>query len=173
MQLHSRHVAMCGVMTALALILSYVESLVPFYFGVPGMKLGLTNLVVVFALYEMSARDAVSINLVRILLAGFLFGNMFSIVYSLSGGLLSFAVMLCLKKTGKFSAAGVSIGGGISHNIGQLAAACIAVTNYRVSFYAPALIGAGAVTGLIIGITASEVIKIIGRSHVKRRTENR
>lgn len=168
MQSRSKHVAQCGVLTALALILSYIESLIPFYFGVPGMKLGLTNLVIVFAIYEMSGRDAVVINVIRIFLAGFLFGNMFSIVYSLAGGLLSFAVMMLIKKTGRFSVTGVSISGGIAHNIGQLIAACIIVTNYRVSFYAPALTAAGAVTGFLIGIAAMNVLKIIKKSSLEK-----
>lgn len=171
-KMQTYRVAQCGVLTALALILSYVESLIPFYFGVPGMKLGLTNLVVVFALYELSWKDALTINIIRILLAGFLFGNMFSIVYSLSGGILSFIVMVCLKRTGRFSVTGTSIGGGIAHNIGQLAAACIVVSNYKVSFYAPALAAAGAVTGLIIGLVAAGVLKIIKKSHMHQQPEH-
>ena len=103
MQLRSKRVALCGVLVALALILSYVESLIPFYFGVPGMKLGLTNLAVVFAMYSLSDRDAIIINILRIILAGFMFGNMFSIAYSLSGAILSFAVMVLMKRSGKFS----------------------------------------------------------------------
>ena len=161
MQLRSKRVALCGVLVALALILSYVESLIPFYFGVPGMKLGLTNLAVVFAMYSLSDRDAIIINILRIILAGFMFGNMFSIAYSLSGAILSFAVMVLMKRSGKFSPAGVSTGGGISHNLGQLIAACLIVTDYRISLYAPALIAAGAVTGFAIGITASGVLRAL------------
>ena len=90
-------IAFLGVFLALALILSYVESLIPFYFGIPGVKLGLTNLIVVVMLYLCGTKEAFAISMLRIMLSGFLFGNMFSILYSAAGGLLSFLVMYALK----------------------------------------------------------------------------
>ena len=96
-----RKTAHLGMFLALALICSYVESLIPFYFGIPGVKLGLTNIVVVLTLFCMGAKEAFCISVLRILLAGFLFGNPFSILYSLGGGVLSFLVMWFLKYTGK------------------------------------------------------------------------
>lgn len=147
---------------ALALICSYVESLIPFYFGVPGVKLGLTNIVVVLMLYCMGAGETFAISVLRILLAGFLFGNPFSILYSLGGGVLSFLVMYLLKLTGKFHAVSVSVAGGICHNIGQLAVAALVVENYRLAYYAPVLLAAGFVTGFLIGILAQEMILRIG-----------
>lgn len=151
-------VAYMGLFLALALICSYVESLIPFYFGVPGVKLGLTNIVVVMALYCIGTKEAFLISTLRILLAGFLFGNMFSILYSLAGGLLSFGMMLLLKKTEKFRIISVSVTGGISHNIGQLVVAAVVVENYHIFYYGTVLIIAGIITGLIIGIISQEVI---------------
>lgn len=147
-----------GLFLALALICSYVESLIPFYFGVPGVKLGLTNIVVVMALYCIGAKEAFLISVLRILLAGFLFGNMFSILYSLAGGLLSFGIMLLLKKTGKFRVISVSVAGGVSHNMGQLVVAALVVENYHIFYYGTVLIIAGIITGFIIGIISQEVI---------------
>ena len=102
-----------GVFTALALIFSYVESLIPIHFGVPGIKLGLANLLIVIFLYKRNAKEALLLSIVRIVLAGFMFANLFSILYSLAGGILSLAVMAFLKKRGTFSVIGVSIAGGV------------------------------------------------------------
>ena len=147
-----------GLFLALALICSYVESLIPFYFGVPGVKLGLTNIVIVMVLYCIGAKEAFAISVMRVLLAGFLFGNAFSILYSLAGGILSFAVMFLLKKTKKLNVVSVSVAGGISHNIGQLAVAALIVSNYRILYYGTVLLVAGIVTGFLIGILAQEII---------------
>ena len=152
-------VAVFGVFTALALILSYVELLIPINFGIPGMKLGLANLLVVILLYKGCPRDALLLSVIRILLSGLIFGNMFSIFYSLGGGLLSLAVMVFLKKTGQFTVAGISIGGGASHNVGQLLVAMFVVQTYQVGYYLPVLLIAGVITGAVIGILSAEVLK--------------
>lgn len=148
-----------GVFTALALIFSYIETLIPFSFGIPGIKLGLANLLTVILLYKRNAKEAFLLSVVRIILAGFLFGNLFSIFYSLAGGILSLFVMAGLKKTGSFSVMGVSAAGGVSHNVGQLLVAMAAVETYQVGYYFPVLLVAGLVTGLLIGIVANEVLK--------------
>ncbi len=153
----------------MALICSYVESLIPFYFGVPGVKLGLANLVVVLLLYAMGAKEALTVSVLRIVLAGFLFGNMFSIWYSLAGGLLSFFVMWLLKKCGKFGVLPISVSGGIFHNVGQLIVAAIVVENYNVFYYMPILLVAGLVTGALIGVAAQEMILRIGGRMRKQR----
>ena len=150
-----------GVFTALALILSYVEILIPISFGVPGVKLGLANLIIVIVLYKTDWKEALLLSVVRIVLAGFIFGNMFSILYSLAGGMLSLAVMAVLKKGGSFSVAGVSVAGGVSHNIGQLIVAMIVVETYQVGYYLPVLLIAGVLTGFVIGIISGEVLKRI------------
>ena len=152
-------VAVFGVFTSLALILSYVELLIPINFGIPGMKLGLANLLVVILLYKGCPRDALLLSVIRILLSGLIFGNMFSIFYSLGGGLLRLAVMVFLKKTGQFTVAGISIGGGASHNVGQLLVAMFVVQTYQVGYYLPVLLIAGVITGAVIGILSAEVLK--------------
>lgn len=154
-----RKTAHLGMFLALALICSYVESLIPFYFGVPGVKLGLTNIVVVLMLYCIGAREALLISVLRILLAGFLFGNPFSIIYSLSGGILSFLVMYLLKRTEKFQVISVSVTGGLFHNVGQIAVASLVVENYNLFYYLPVLLAAGFVTGFLIGIISQEMIR--------------
>lgn len=154
-------VAYWGVFTALALIFSFVESLVPIHFGIPGVKLGLANLIVITVLYQTGWRDALLISVVRIVLAGFLFGNMFSIIYSLAGGILSLLVMTLLKKYCGFSMIGVSVAGGVSHNIGQLLLAMAVVETVSIGYYLPVLLIAGVMTGFVIGLIASEVVKRI------------
>ena len=151
-----------GVFTALALIFSYLESLIPIRFGIPGIKLGLANLLTVILLYKRNAREALLLSVVRVILSGFLFGNLFSIVYSLAGGIMSLLVMAVLKRSGKFSVIGVSAAGGVSHNIGQLLVAMAAVETYRVGYYFPVLLIAGVVTGLLIGTVAEQVLKRLG-----------
>ena len=154
----TRKIAYLGVFLALALILSYVESLIPFYFGIPGVKLGLTNLIVVVMLYCTGTKEAFGVSVARILLAGFLFGNLFTILYSLAGGVLSFIVMCLLKKTGRFHVISVSVTGGISHNLGQLIAAAFVVETYDIFYYMPFLLIAGVATGFVIGMLAQEFI---------------
>ena len=154
----TRKIAYLGVFLALALILSYVESLIPFYFGIPGVKLGLTNLIVVVMLYCTGTKEAFGVSVARILLAGVLFWNLFSILYSLAGGVLSFIVMCLLKKTGRFHVISVSVTGGISHNLGQLIAAAFVVETYDIFYYMPFLLIAGVATGFVIGMLAQEFI---------------
>ena len=152
-------VAYFGVFTALALIFSYVESLIPIQLGIPGVKLGLANLIIVIALYKMRLSEVFLLSIVRILLSGFLFGNYFSILYSLAGGLLSLAVMALLKKTGDFSVMGISMAGGVFHNVGQLMVAMLVVETFSVGYYLPVLLVAGLVTGFLIGVAAGEMLK--------------
>ena len=152
-------VAYFGVFTALALIFSYVETLIPIQFGIPGVKLGLANLIIVIALYRMKLSEAYLLSIVRVLLAGFIFGNYFSIIYSLAGGLLSLTVMALLRKKGGFSVIGVSIAGGVFHNIGQLIVASVIVETFSVMYYVPVLLIAGLVIGLLIGIASDGMLK--------------
>lgn len=155
-----------GVFTALALIFSYVETLIPFQFGIPGVKLGLANLIIVIVLYKTEWKEALLFSIVRIVLAGFIFGSLFSIMYSLAGGMLSLAVMALLKRNDSFSVMGVSMAGGVAHNIGQLIVAMIVVETYQVGYYLPVLLIAGLITGAVIGIVAGEVLKRIRGIHI-------
>ncbi len=152
-------VAVFGVFTALALIFSYIELLIPINFGIPGAKLGLANLIIVIVLYKAEWKEALLLSVVRIILSGFLFGNLFGILYSLAGGVLSLAVMALLKKTQIFSIIGVSMAGGVSHNVGQLIMAMLVVETYAVGYYLPVLLIAGLITGTLIGIAGREMLK--------------
>ena len=150
-----------GVFTALALIFSYVETLIPVNFGIPGAKLGLANLVIVIVLYKTGFKEALLLSVTRVVLAGFLFGNLFGILYGLAGAVLSLVAMECLKLRSSFSVVGVGIAGGVSHNIGQLIVAMIVVETYQVGYYLPVLLVAGVVTGTLIGIVCREVLRHI------------
>lgn len=156
-------VAYFGVFVALALIFSYVETLIPIQIGIPGVKLGLANLIIVIALYKMGAKESYILSVVRVVLAGFLFGNLFSIIYSLAGGLLSVTVMYILKKRNGFSIIGISIAGGVFHNIGQLLIAIVVVESLSITYYFPILMIAGVITGFIIGIISNEMLKRLAK----------
>ena len=139
----SRKIALCAMLMALAMIFSYVEVLIPINLGVPGIKLGIANLVVVVGLFFLPAGEVLMISVARILLMGYLFGNGMSILYSLAGGLLSFLVMLLLKHIKGFSITGVSIAGGVTHNVAQICVAALVVQNRKLFYYLPALLVAG------------------------------
>lgn len=155
----AKNVARLGVFVALAMVFSYIEVLIPFSFGIPGVKLGIANIVVVTGLYLFSAPEVLMISVVRIVLSGVLFGNGVSIVYSLAGGLLSFCVMWLVKKAKGFSLIGVSIAGGVAHNIGQLMAAAAILGNIRIAVYFPVLLVAGMLTGMLIGVLAQAIVR--------------
>lgn len=157
---NGRHPAYQGMLLAFALILGYVETLIPFSFGIPGIKLGLANLAVLLALYLTGAKEAFCLDVLRIVLSGFLFGNMYSILYSLAGGIVSFAAMCIVKKAKLFGISGVSMTGGIFHNIGQLMVAAFVVETKGIFYYLPPLLAAGVVTGFLIGAVS---VQILGR----------
>ena len=156
-------VAYAAVFIALALIFSYVETLIPISFAVPGIKLGLANLVIMVGLFLMPAGEVLLISVARILLVGFLFGNGASIMYSLAGGILSFVVMLLLLKLTRLSILGISICGAAAHNIGQLIVAALVVQNFKMVYYLPVLLVAGVVTGTLIGILAGRIVPVLRR----------
>ena len=150
--MNSKRLARYALLVALAMVLSWLESLIPVSAAVPGVKLGLTNLVVIFALYRMCPLDALTISLVRVVLVSFTFGNAYAFAYSLAGALLSFIMMWFLKKSGAFSATGVSVAGGVGHNLGQVLVAAIVLENSGIFYYLPALLISGTVAGVAIGI---------------------
>ena len=155
----TKHLALYGMLTALALVLGYVEAMIPALFAVPGMKLGLTNLVVLVALYRMDTKSAVCINGIRIVLTSILFGTAVSFLYSLAGGLLSGAGMIALRQTGKFQPVTVSILGGVLHNVGQILVAMFVLRTNLLIYYLPFLIISGVVAGIIIGLLGNALIK--------------
>ena len=143
-----------ALLCAAALILSYVESLIPFFPGVPGMKLGLANAAIVMVLYLFSWKEALAVNAVRILAVSLLFGNVYSLLFSSAGAALSLLVMQLAKKSGALSTAGVSMLGGVAHNAGQILVAMMVMENLQIGFSFFALGLCGVVTGLVIGVTA-------------------
>ena len=161
MERKGARLASFGVFVALALIFSYIETLIPFQIGIPGVKLGLANLVIVIALYRMPVGEVYLLSGVRVVLTGFLFGNLMSILYSLAGGILSLTVMWGMKRIRSVSILGVSIAGGVFHNIGQLLAAALMVETYCVFSYLPVLLISGLLTGFVIGLAAGEMLKRI------------
>lgn len=155
----TKKIVQIGMLVAVAFVLSYVEALFPISLGVPGVKLGLPNLVIVLCLYECSLSQTVGISLTRVLLTGLTFGNLSMMLYSLAGSVLSLAVMLLLKKIGKFSVYGVSIAGGVSHNIGQILVAMTVLQTGLLAYYLPFLLVAGCVAGAAIGVAGGMLVK--------------
>ena len=163
----NKKIANMAMLVAVAMIFSYVESLIPINFGVPGMKLGIANLVTVTGIYLLTLPEVLLVVVMRVLLIGFMFGNGMSIIYSLAGGILSVLVMTLLKKAKGFSEVGVSVAGGISHNIGQLIVASIVVENMKLVYYLPVLLTAGTITGFLIGILSKKLLPVVKKEAVK------
>lgn len=159
----AKRTALFGLLIALAFVLGYVESLIPIYLGAPGVKLGLANLVTMIALYSMGAKAAIVVNVVRIFLSGFTFGPASAILFSLSGAVLSLAVMALCRRLRLFGMVGVSILGGVAHNIGQFLMAALVVHTFGVFAYLPVLLAAGTVAGALIGLLGGIVVKRISR----------
>ena len=149
---------MLGLSIALAMIMSYIEVLVPLSFAVPGIKMGLANIVIIFVLYKIGTKEAVLVSLIRVILVSLLFSNVMAMWYSLAGAALSLGIMWILKKTDKFSVVGVSIAGGIMHNVGQIIMAVIVLGTEQIALYLPVLVITGTATGVVIGIVSGLVI---------------
>ena len=155
----AKRVSMYGILVALAFIASYIEVLIPFNFHVPGMKLGLAIIVVLSALYMGGAEAGITVSLIRIILVGLTFGNPYSAIYGLSGGILSFISMFLLKQTDFFGVLGVSMAGGVMHNLGQLLCAMVLLRLPAVFSYLSYLMFIGIITGGLIGIVVEEILK--------------
>lgn len=153
--------AYMGLLTALALILSYVENLISFQPGIPGIKIGLANLAVLICLYLFGWREAMILTIAKTVVSGLLFGNLFMITYSLAGALVSALTMILLKKSGLFHVPAVSAAGGVMHNMGQLLVALFVVETYSVVYYMPVLILSGLAAGIVIGMAAALVLPYI------------
>ncbi len=156
----AKKTALLGVMTAIAMVLSYLEAVLPpLYSAVPGIKIGLPNVVVIFILYRFSFKEAVAVSLVRVFLSALLFGNAMTLAYSTSGAVLSIGLMALAKKTDKFSSVGVSVIGGVSHNLGQILTATILLNSTQIAYYMLVLLVTGTVAGVFIGLAGSALIK--------------
>ena len=154
----TKKVATLGLTIALAMIMSYIEALVPLSFAVPGIKMGLANIVIIFVLYKIGTKEAILVSLIRVILVSLLFSNAMAMAYSIAGAVLSLSDMWLLKKTDKFSVVGVSVAGGIMHNVGQIIMAVILLGTEQIALYLPVLIITGTATGIVIGIVAGLVI---------------
>ncbi|MBO5973112.1 MAG: Gx transporter family protein [Clostridia bacterium] len=141
------------------MILSFVESQIPAFVAIPGVKIGLTNIVVIYALYKLGWKYAAVISFVRVLLVGILFGNGVSIAYSLAGAAVSFVVMVLLMRAKVFSTAAVSVAGGVMHNMAQIGMACIIMETNLLTYYAPFLLISGTLAGIAIGVISAIMIK--------------
>ncbi len=162
----TKNIARIGMLVAVAFVLSYIESVLPLNLGIPGIKAGLSNIVVVFSVFYFPPLTAFSIAIVRIVLSGLAFGGMSGMFYSLAGGILSFIIMLILKKTRKFSVYGVSVAGGVSHNIGQILVAMAVLQSSMVIYYLPFLLVAGVAAGIIVGMLAAVLVKRSGDASI-------
>ena len=158
-KINTKKIALYGMMTAAALICSYIESQIPAFFAVPGMKLGLTNIIVVLALYKMGSGSAMAINIIRIVLVSMMFGGPSAMLYSLAGGMLSTIVMIILKKTDQFNTVTVSAVGGVFHNVGQILVAMLWLKTASIGWYLMILWATGMATGILIGILGYELIR--------------
>ena len=153
--------SLLALSVSLAMILSFVESQIPAMVAIPGVKVGLANIVVVFALYKLGWKYAAVISLTRVFLVGLLFGNGISILYSFTGAIVSFGAMLLLKKAKVFSTMAVSVAGGVLHNLGQIAMACVIMGTDVLRYYAPFLVLSGTLAGIAIGVLAAIMIRRI------------
>lgn len=160
----TKKIAFLGLCTAVTLILSYVEALLPpIWSAVPGIKMGLPNIMILFILYRFSLKEAAAVSLIRLLAVALLFGNAMSLIYSFCGAVLSLGVMALLKRLDRFSEIGVSITGGIFHNLGQILAAMVLLETAEIGYYMIVLTVSGTVAGILVGIAASFVLKYMQR----------
>ena len=156
----TKKLTLLALLTAVALILSYVESFIP-SLGVPGVKIGLANIAVIFALYRLGWKEAMGVSLVRVGLVSLLFGSVGALLYSLAGAILSLAVMAVLRKLDIFSAVGVSVAGGVAHNAGQILMAMWVLETDTLLYYLPVLAIAGTAGGILVGLCGALLVKRI------------
>ncbi len=153
--------ARISLLASLAIIFSYVEAIIPYNPGVPGIKLGIANTVTVIALYKFGSREAVAVSIIRIIISGLLFNGAFGMLYSLAGAAVSLTGMLLLKRTGLFSVVGVSMAAGVLHNLGQMFTAAALIEDLRVFYYFPVLLLSGTAAGILVGILSAMILKIL------------
>ena len=163
----TKKIAVFALFIALAFTLSFLETLIPINIGVPGVKIGLANLVVVAALYLLDKKEAFAISMIRILISGLVFTGAFSLLYSFTGGILSFIVMLFAMKSKKISVLGVSVLGAVVHNLGQIIVAAIVMQTPRIVYYLPVLFISGMAAGIIVGIISKIIVERLIKTDIK------
>lgn len=159
-----------GLLLSFALILSYIETLIPFSFGIPGIKLGLANAAVLMCICLLGYKEGLMLAVLKVLLTGLLFGNLFMMLYSFSGAVCSYLVMAIMVRSGRFHIPVISGIGGVFHNMGQLLVAYFVVETYGIWYYMPILIVAGLITGVLTGIVASFALPYV-KKIIERRAE--
>ena len=159
----SKRIAYIGLLIALAFVFSYVEFLLPISLGIPGVKLGLANLVILVCFYRIGEKEAGILSLIRVLLVGFTFANMAMMLYSLAGALLSFLAMYLAKRTSRLSITGVSVLGAVFHNIGQIIMAMLLLRSNAILSYLPVLMVTGVVAGIVIGLVGAALVRRLGK----------
>ena len=167
MRRHTKKLTLLGLLTAIALILSYVEALLPpIFVAVPGIKMGLPNIAIIFVLYRFGLKEAAAVSLVRLAAVALLFGSAMTLIYSLAGAVLSLALMSLLKKSNLFSMIGVSIVGGVSHNLGQILVAMWLMETAEIGYYMIILTITGTIAGILIGLAGSFVLKYLNNLNI-------
>lgn len=162
MKKNTQKLALLGISAAIAMAFAYVEALLPPLFtAVPGIKLGLPNIMIIFVLYKMGAKEAAAVSLVRLIAVSLLFGNPMTLAYSLAGAVLSLTAMALLKKLDRFSVIGVSVAGGILHNVGQILLAMFVLKTAEIGYYLVVLAVAGTIAGVFIGLCGGFAVKRI------------
>ena len=157
--MNTKKLTFISVCVALAMILSYIESLIPPFVAVPGVKVGLANTVSLFILYAYGVREAACVSFIRVCLSALLFGSSVSFIYSLSGAVLSLLGMIILKRIPIFTITAVSVVGAVLHNAAQIICACLLMENAAIAYYLPVLVIAGTVAGVAIGVLAALLMK--------------
>ena len=157
--MNTKKLTTLAITVTLAMALSFLESQIPPLVAIPGVKLGLANIAVIFALYRFGAREAAAVSALRVFLVGLLFGSFVSTLYSIAGAILSFAVMLLLRRFKVFSEVGVSVAGGVCHNVGQIAVACVLLETNVILYYLPFLLLSGTVAGIGVGVLSALLIR--------------
>ena len=156
--MNTKKTAFIGIAISLAMILSFVESQIPAFVAIPGFKVCLPNLVIVFLLYKIGWKESVMVNILRVILVALLFGNVQTLSFSLAGAALSLLGMILLKNSEKFSPIAVSIVGGVLHNVGQILAACLWTQTPQIAYYLPVLLLSGTIAGIVIGIVGGMLV---------------
>lgn len=156
---NTKKLATLSVIVALAMVLSFLESRIPAFVAIPGIKVGLANIAVIFTVYKLGAREGVLISIIRVLLVSILFGSTVSLWYSLAGAILSLIVTILLKKNTKLAVVTVSVAGGVSHNIAQIGVACLLLETNIIVYYLPFLLLSGTVAGIAVGVASALLIK--------------
>ena len=159
MKTNTRRLTALAITISFAMILSYLESRIPAFVAIPGIKVGLANIAVIFALCKFGAKEAVTVSILRILLVSFLFGSPISLIYSLAGGVLSLVAMILLRRFTPLNEITVSVCGGVLHNIGQIGMASLMLSTNVILYYLPFLLFSGILAGIVVGIVAAILVK--------------